>query len=186
MNINISHINARSVKTKYHKINSFIIKNNIHILCISETWLDQQTTYLDLPTNYDIIRNDRTTSKGGGFSIIYKSIFNLSNINTSHPETIIATVNSPKLSNEQFKLIVSYCEPKSNCNFDFIQDQLDLSNSKSIIMGNFNAKHQSWFCNSQNNRGVILDKLISNNSINILNDSEPTNAYSVLDLVASA
>ncbi len=181
--INISHINARSINNKFHKINSLIVEHNIHILCISETWLNKETKYLDLPSNYDIIRNDRIGKKGGGVAIIYKSIFNLSNINTSYTETIITTVSSPKLSNDNFTLILSYCEPKSRCNFDFIYHHLNSSNANTIILGDFNAKHQSWFCSNQNNRGTRLDKIVSEFNINILNDSQPTNDRSVIDLV---
>ena len=184
--INIAHLNIRSISNKYHLINSLIVNNNIHIMCLNETWLDDKTSYIDLPTNYCILRNDRKFKKGGGVAIIYNSMLELSASNLNYSETIITTVCS-KNSNCSFKLIISYVEPKCTSKFEFIEEELASHNSNTLIMGDFNAKHSTWFNNINNKKGDSLAKIVDKFNLNIINDCSPTtfNSDSIIDLVIS-
>jgi hypothetical protein len=86
--LNISHINARSIRTydqvtrsylKFEEVESHLIHTmKSDILCISETWLDRTVTdcELDIP-NYTLFRNDRNR-RGGGVAIYVSDVLTTS------------------------------------------------------------------------------------------------------------
>ncbi|RNA34690.1 RNA-directed DNA polymerase from mobile element jockey-like, partial [Brachionus plicatilis] len=53
-----------------------------------------------------------------------------------------------------------------------------------IIIGDLNAKNYNWSCNTTNQKGKILDKIISKHNLYVLNNSDPTfkRGGSVIDL----
>ena len=64
--LKLAHINARSLYPKLDEIREIVIKSNIDILCISETWLDNTilNSEISIP-GYSIARNDRNREGGG-------------------------------------------------------------------------------------------------------------------------
>lgn len=73
-NLNIGHINAQSLACISHFDEIYKILNdnkNLHILVISETWLNITHTLkkYKIP-GYKLIRSDRTRSSGGGVTYV--------------------------------------------------------------------------------------------------------------------
>ena len=54
--LKISHINARPVKDKFHKIIKMINKEGIDILSINETYLTTKDTQFDMVNNFNVVR----------------------------------------------------------------------------------------------------------------------------------
>ena len=54
-------------------VNNFLVKHNIAILGVTETWLDNTVPdhEISIP-NYHVLRRDRTTSRGGGVCVYYR------------------------------------------------------------------------------------------------------------------
>lgn len=70
--LQIVHINVRSLLTKIDILRKYIGETNIDVLCITESWLHtsipDNTVSL---SNFQLYRNDRMYSRGGGKCIIY-------------------------------------------------------------------------------------------------------------------
>jgi len=73
--ITVAHLNARSIKNRNHfiLIKDVVLAKKFDILCISESWLDNSTSdiELDIP-GYDIHRLDRTNKLRGGVCTFVK------------------------------------------------------------------------------------------------------------------
>lgn len=74
--LRIAHINVRSLRNKVHELSTLIKSENINVLAVSETHLDQSITDMGVAIpGYNIFKNDRNIF-GGGVAI-YKAIFPL-------------------------------------------------------------------------------------------------------------
>lgn len=65
----IASYNLKSIHNKFISLNNSITKQKIDIICLNETYLNENDDYLNLLQNYKIIRNDRS-SPGGGVVVI--------------------------------------------------------------------------------------------------------------------
>ena len=65
-NLTIAHLNVRSLYPKVDMMNDLLSRNDIDIMCITESWLNEKlsNTNISIP-GYQIFRRDRD-SKGGG------------------------------------------------------------------------------------------------------------------------
>ena len=64
--MNIVHINICSLRNKVHEINNLLTSDNIHILAISETHLDNSFDDTSVAIQgYNIYRRDRNAYGGG-------------------------------------------------------------------------------------------------------------------------
>ena len=70
--INILQWNSQSLKPKTHSLDALLAQEKIHIVIVSETWLNPEV-YLNM-RGYNIYRKDRNDSYGGVAIIIHKSI----------------------------------------------------------------------------------------------------------------
>jgi hypothetical protein len=71
--LNIAHVNICSLKNKVHEINNLLVTEDIHILTISETHLDNifDDTVVAIH-GYNIYRKDRN-AKGGGVAVVIQN-----------------------------------------------------------------------------------------------------------------
>jgi exonuclease III len=183
--LNIALLNVQSIQNKSFSINNYISANKIDILCLNETWLKQNDSHLNLMKDYIMLRHDRL-SRGGGVAIIINRIIShklLSSKSTRDYEYIAIEISN---NNEKIILLNSYTHPKSKSNFNFISQLLKKSSGKMIVVGDFNATHHSWFCNSSNKRGIELENVLSENNIMVLNKPIPTSRKSsnIIDLIS--
>lgn len=69
--MHIAHVNVKSLVNKVDEILNVVQKNNLHVLAITETHLDQTITNGQINLKgYNIIRKDRNR-RGGGVTFIY-------------------------------------------------------------------------------------------------------------------
>ena len=162
--IKIAHLNVQSIKNKTHEINYYINKNNIDILNINESFLNpNEDTHLNILKNFKFIRNDRK-NHGGGSAIyinnkIKHSIKKIEN-NLEHEITTIEL----DLATRKILLINIYTHPKSKTDYKFLNELIKNTRTEIIILGDFNALHESWFCENHNKRGQYLEELINENN----------------------
>lgn len=72
-NLNIAHINGQSISAHFDEIKNILAFNEeLHILCISETWLQSHTNKSVSIPGFKIFRADRTVTKAGGVAIYIK------------------------------------------------------------------------------------------------------------------
>ena len=83
-NINIAHLNARSIKNREHYIlaRNLVRENNLDILTISELWLNNSVSDIEIEfPGYSLFRLDRNNKVGGGFCVYVNSNFKCLRLN---------------------------------------------------------------------------------------------------------
>lgn len=145
------HINARSI---LHKMSGFrydFVKDSIGLMGITETWLnDRIPSNQVLLTNFNLIRNDRKTGRGGGTCFFIRSDigYKISTVPCSNTNVEIQSITlTGEREHQQMKsieAILIYRPPKGNEKValrmihDFMNSIPDLEKNKIIIMGDLN------------------------------------------------
>ena len=134
---------------------------------------------------YNIFRKDRS-SHGGGLATFIRHGIEFSEV----------TYAVDNLTESQFFVLSGlqigniYVPPNSGEKFAF----LEKFQAKSLIMGDFNAHHQTW-SSTTNRLGDFLGKAVDDNNMVLLNSENPTrlnlastavNRWSLLDLVIAS
>ena len=145
MAIHILQWNCRSIRNKILNLQSYLstFANLPDILCLQETYLNQQTFFL---TGYQVIRKDRSNGKkGGGICFCVKNTISFSEIRQPECSKSIEIMGI-KVSNAA---IFSVYNPPSNS-----LDKTCLSFITQfpivIICGDFNAHHKMWDSGTSN------------------------------------
>lgn len=181
----ISHLNIHSISNKSKQIilNDHLIRNKIDVMSLNETFLNKKLKFeLD---NYSLIRKDRNSKRGSGVAFLIKNEIPFDEIpleNTGEIEAIAVKLN---INNSYILAISCYAPP--NCRFDpiFLQHTIEkYKNEKIIIMGDFNALSNCWYCPENNRSGEILEEFVQANDLIVKNTNIPTfeKSQNVLDL----
>ena len=84
-NIKVGHLNAQSVCNKSVAIRDLIIDQSIDILCLNETWLNENFTPIIqslVPDTHKLFQNPRLQGRGGGVAVIaHNDLPNIKSIN---------------------------------------------------------------------------------------------------------
>lgn len=163
-NINVCHINIRSLSgIRFSDVNIHI-RNNYDIITLSETWLNNNISNDDLTLEgyQEIYRLDRSVGSGGGVAIYVRNGIAVKNITpvNSDLECIWLEVRVPL---SRFILCSAYRPPTDNLFWDKIQDNINdftkQYNNKInfILLGDFNSHPETTmgkcmkdFCNINN------------------------------------
>ena len=168
------YINARSVKNKTLIINDFVTENNFDAFLLSETWLCELGTEVEIneltPPGYSFIHCPRPSGNYGGVGILYRSSLNLVRVqNIGSFETFEYLVVRINLSKESIFLICIYRPPPSDKNnlstkkfHEEFSDFLDafVAKDKYILIGDINIHFNN---KSDSNTKKLLDTLDSRN-----------------------
>ena len=149
--------NLRSIVNKYDYVSNHLkINSNVDILFITETWLTPLVSDAAVcPDGFSIMRADRSSSKGGGVCIIYKSYLNINKINSNnsyglsdHGIELLCVELSLVSSVKRFCCL--YVPPSSSCINDVMINVCKSIRSLSVdglalfILGDFNLPHICW------------------------------------------
>ena len=114
--LRIEHINARSIIGNFDEIKNLVIRNNTDILCVSETWLTDQTpdsfVYIK---GYKLFRKDYEFNKIGGVAIYVRDELSSNEIcfDVNAPRDIEAIFINVQLSkNPSFIVSTMYRHPQ--------------------------------------------------------------------------
>ena len=129
--------------------------------------------------NYTTVRNDRPHGHGGGLLVFIHESITFSK-QPSSPEML----SDPHL--EEFaikadigntKLIISniYIHPASSCSNGY-QSSIEhlMTTLDTLILGDFNAHHPSWYSRTTDTRGKRMDDSINGSDYGILKCDSPT------------
>lgn len=188
---NILHWNANGISNFSHlkQLECVLEREQIQIASINETYFNEKhKPYLN---NYYIYRNDRQNRRGGGVALFVRKTLKHKLLN------IIATRKIENISveitiNQKPIVVTTAYSPK--CSEFFSEDILKLisDNKEFIILGDFNARHTSWNCSSNNTAGNRLFDLQQSCNFYLQYTNEPTyyphqlnRNPSVIDIVIS-
>lgn len=190
-NLKLFHWNANGISNYAHitQLEYLLEREHIHIASLNEThWKDHHKVYL---RNYFIYRNDRISVNGGGVALlVHKSIkhklLNVINTHSIENISIEVTLNHRKI------IITSAYSPQYSSYF--ADDLCKLTSGKNVffILGDLNAKHPFWNCNTPNTAGNVLYNLLHTNNFFLYNTNAPTfyphqagRSHSTLDVLLS-
>lgn len=147
--------NAQGIsnKTKQTQLGLLLGEKSIDICLLAETFLKSHHSFS--MRNFIIYRNDRTHQAHGGVALAIRKTIKHKTISpfpTSHIENIAIEV---KINNVP-TLIISAYSPKFSSHFTNDMHILSSHKNPFLLFGDFNAKHNTWNCNNNNNAGVKL------------------------------
>ena len=144
--------NTDGVRTSKEEILTFLNDHSIKIAALQETKLKPTSNPICFP-GYHTLRKDRAPPDGGGglAFIIHHSVQyiekDISNITDDHLkiQAITATID-----NSPIDIFNIYLPPTSSCpdyslSRSVVEAFLEHSDADSLVMGDFNAHHESWY-----------------------------------------
>lgn len=168
--------NAQTLKRKMQDVAKYLIDKDVDIACISETRISDQYKLPKRLNKYKFILNQRIGREGGGTAILINK------------ETAIVQ-KVDKHQYEDIEYIVAKVRFKDCCPIDIVsvyiphmndkalkhlQDMAVKLTNRSIICGDFNAKHILWGSTKTDPAGRnVMDWTMENNLI-FLNTGEHT------------
>ena len=187
--LTILHINIQSItnskinETKKILFENLIAKTKPNFISLNETFLKEKNKLHK--DGFNILRSDRTLSKGGGAALAIHCDTKFEEIKI---EDILNSENAvgakiETSDNKDIAIFSIYNPPKQNLNqnlFNFVHN--NFKNCK--IIGDLNAKNKLWHCSNENIRGILLEQIASKHNLNILNSKQPTfkRGKSIIDL----
>ena len=160
---NVLQFNANGIGNKLTELGVVLARNKVKVAVIQESKLSSKSKNPCI-WNYTTVRKDRPHSHGGGLLVfIHESITFSKQPSDPHLEelTIKADIGNTKL-------IISniYIPPASSCSSSI--EHL-LTTPETLILGDFNAHHPSWYSRSTDTRGKGMDDSINGSNFGILN-----------------
>lgn len=152
--------NARGITSKLTEFKNFIIRQDIDVICVCETFL--KTKHSISFNGYDQIRKDRENARLGGLLIFVKNYILIKQFNCPDTNLLECLGIEITLTN-QSKLIIINAYLPGGANDNTIRDHYnnDLTALTStpnayLIMGDLNSRHPNWNCVDANTAGNIL------------------------------
>lgn len=140
------------------------------IICVQETLLkENQAHRID---GYEVFRQDRPHSKGGGLAILLKEGINHTLMQLEEIPGIERQGIEISTANGRIKVINVYIRPK----ITVTKEQLSMlfPDRRSIVVGDFNAHSKEWKCTTNNRRGKDLEEVVMEKDLVVLNTGQPT------------
>lgn len=172
--------NSRGIRTKLNEFFDFLVRVNVDVALVSETWLKNDISMNH--SDFNCYRSDRETGKGGGVAIVIRK-------NICHellpiiPTHFIENIGIKITFDDNSVINVYSCYfpggsagPTDIKKINFKSDLKKFSRiqGRYILGGDFNSKHQVWGCIRSNCWGNILHDLTSCNAFGMVFPPEPT------------
>ena len=179
----ILQFNCTSIRNKVTNLEQYLHLNEICIGCLSETFLSPQEN-LKIK-NYEILRSDRASNKGGGVAISVKKDLDFKKFSfISRFGSIEVCACEVASSSGDLAIFSFYILPRSNFTASALNNILSITSCRSIVLcGDFNAHNVSWGSRETDLRSRILMKFIDDNYLFLLNTGIPTYIGSSLSCI---
>ena len=165
---NVLQLNANEIGNKLTELEVVLERNKVKVVVIQESKLSPKSKNPCIQI-YTTLRKDRSHGQGGGLLIfIHRSI-------TYPIPTWKNFLIKAELGNT--KLIISnvYIPPASSCSNGYHSSiEHLLMTPDTLILGDFNAHHPSWYSRSTDTRGRKMADSINGSDYGILNWDSPT------------
>lgn len=157
--LSILHLNARSILTseRFESLVAFLHLTGIRwdIVCVSETWLDDETSKFRYLDGYDAFFENRTGKTGGGVAVYIRSdcITSCNQLSLKSPagtETVFVQCILPST----VLIVGQVYRPPNACPNTFMEEMSDIldmttsSSSSTIIAGDFNFDLNNIDCDT--------------------------------------
>lgn len=177
----IGQLNIRSLNNKRSEVKDLLLRHDIDLLCVQETWLKKDET--EFNNKYKIFTKNRQDGYGG-VAIIIKNKIKVDVIQTPTMEVLeviaVKIIIKINMKVEEYIIINLYIKPSANNNN--IEKDLNtltalLTNKRNVILsGDINMVHPLWDnrCTSTNSKADLMQDFLNDNMFRILNNGDPT------------
>lgn len=139
--------------SKQIQLEHMIETQKIDILLLAETFLKPK--HVLKFSNYTVYRNDRVSQAHGGVAIAIRSTLPHKIFTPAHTKTIENLSIELNLNNTPTCITTAYC-PRYSIHFANDISAISSRATQSLVFGDFNARHTSWNCVSNNKAGTVL------------------------------
>lgn len=170
VSINILQWNCRSLNANLSCFKQFLMKYDISIAALSESWLRP-----DYPINipgYRIVRDDRLDGRGGS-ALVIKNNLKHKVIHENIDQDINILVIEVTFGDRNLYISTIYIPPRININ-DNLRDFMLRYRDKFLMLGDVNCHSEVWGNPFSDVRGRKLLDYIDEAGLVILNDGSPT------------
>ena len=173
----ILQFNTNGIGNKQVELDDFLERHKVKVAVNQESKLTLNSRTPNIQ-NFTTVRKDCDQGQGGGLlTLIHKSI-NLrrpdspDTLADPHLEGLTITA---RLGNTELIITNVYIPPASSCTGGY-NPSLDhlMMTMDTLILGDFNAHHSSWYSSSTDTRGTMLESMVSGSNFGILNWDSPT------------
>lgn len=171
------NFNARSLKAKENEFFNFLRVHNVHVAVITETFLKGGINLKSDP-NYKVHTNNRESGHGGGVAIVMHRDMNYRTLSNFKLKVIESLGVEVETSFGKIMIAAAYlpfqCTGENKNYFKGDLKKLTRNRSRFFVIGDFNAKHQSWNNSKANSNGKILFNDLSSGHYSVLFPNGPT------------
>ena len=170
----ILQFNANGIGNKQVELCDFLERHKVKVTVIQESKLTLNSRTPNIQ-NFTTVRKDRDQVQGGGLlTLIHKSINFSRKPDSPDPHLEELTITA-KLGNTDLTITNVYIPPASSYTGGY-NPSLDhlMMTTDTLILGDFNAHHSSWYSSSTDTRGTMLEIMVSGSNFGILNWDYPT------------
>ena len=156
--MHMAHLNIRSLSSKWENFKANFMNKNIHVLGLSETWLNDRlpNKMFDLSSDYLFYRNDRNwkennsnvIKKGGGVGLyvnknLHSSDINFKRFNCSNKYIECQWVSMKQNHNKLILIGNLYRPPQGDVDvftqyIENVLDEIELDSIELFLMGDYN------------------------------------------------
>ena len=158
--LKIIYWNGNGISNKKDEFFNYLLKKDIHIAAISETFLKNGTRFSH--PNYHTYRLYRTQGEKGGVALVISKAIN-HEVNSDYKLKVIEAIGiTIKTQNSKVTIISIYNPGSNDDHSSFRKDITKLSKISNhfIICGGFNARHRFWNCSKANQMGKPFSRKI--------------------------
>ena len=187
--------NTRSLYKHWGHFKPLIIERNPLVVAVQETRLSESVlsrlTY-KIP-GYSFYHKSPTLSRCGGTGLFISN--NLLHHQITLQANLDAVAVNVKLAHREITIVSIYLSPSHEIDFDSLETLMGEIKTPCLVLGDFNAHHRAWGCDSTQERGMAVLDFIERHNLVYLNNQSPTYicsrsghiSYSAIDLsLASA
>ena len=170
--------NTNSLVSHWAEFKSYLLYNKPLIAAIQEThFLDSDSTNYNFNIrDYCLYTDNVNESPRQGGSALY-----ISNKLLHHQINLRTTLNAVgvkvKIAQLDLAVLSVYISPSQTVSPNLISQLFSQISSPCLILGDFNAHHMSWGCNTNNTRGTQLFNIINELNLIHINNLIPTHTY---------
>ena len=164
--------NINGFYNNYEYLQELISKENAQIICLQETNLKNNEILKTKNFNcYNKNRLDCKAASGGVGILIYDKIYSQELQLTTNLEAIAVTI---KIKNKTITICNIYLSNRNGIDLSTLQELISQLPTPFLLLGDCNSHSALWGSYKTDNRGKIIEELLTNNDMILLNDSSPT------------
>ena len=180
MSTTICHWNIRGFRGNYSHLRQLLSDSQSVVVCLQETMLPAIAP--DPPSGFLMFNVSGPQSAGvvnhGGVCTLVKN-------NIGHRQIDLNTTLQAVAIRVQLDKLYTVCNlylpPNSPVNLQELEDLIDQLPSPYLLVGDLNARHPLWGDCTTNQKGRLIETLLTNSTCSILNAHKPTHFHAQTD-----